>query len=345
MKKNISLLTILGAFAILLAGALITSSCEGPIGPAGADGADGIDGIDGIDGNDGTDGVAGNAVCLACHTTTIKDAITAQWAATSHGIGNYVAYAGGRYDCSKCHSHEGFVETVWTGQDTTATDIPLPTSISCKTCHSFHNSLDFENEPNSAIRQMAEVALMAEDGAVTVGFDNVESNLCMNCHQSRRNPSDDADGNAPVNVSSTHYGAHHGPQANLLNGYGGYEFGAVLSTSGTHESGADCITCHMHAGDGTVGGHTWTPGDAACSSCHTGEVPTTDVETKLHALEEALKTAGMLDAEGGILTGYRSADSVGALWNYLLIEEDRSMGVHNPAYAVALLDASITALE
>ena len=344
MKKNISIVTLLSGFALLIAGALILSSCEGPMGPAGTDGADGIDGVDGIDGSDGTDGVAGNAVCMVCHNTTVKDAITAQWAETSHGIGNYVGYAGGRNDCAKCHSHEGFVETVWTGQDTTAANIPLPQTIQCKTCHAFHNSLDFENEPNSAIRQMMDVPLMAEDGLITVGFENKESNLCMNCHQSRRNPADDTDGTALVNVSSTHYGAHHGPQANLLNGLGGYEFRLDLGTSGIHESGASCVSCHMHEGSETTGGHTWTPGVEACASCHS-TVPDSDVETLLHQLEADLVTAGFLTADGVIITGYRQADSVGALWNYLLVEEDRSLGVHNPAYAEALLTNSIEALK
>jgi len=345
MKKNISIVSLLCGFAILVAGALIMSSCEGPAGPAGADGADGQDGVAGTNGTDGTNGVDGNAVCMECHNVGVKTAIYDQWKETSHGIGNYVGYAGGRSGCAKCHSHEGFTETQWTGEDTTAANIPLPQEIRCKTCHGFHMSLDFENEPNSAIAAMADVALMAEGGEVTVGFANKESNLCMNCHQSRRNPSDDADGDAPVNVSSTHYGAHHGPQANLLNGYGGYEYRQDMSTKGTHATGADCVSCHMVEGDGTYGGHTWTPGEASCSSCHANGVPDSDVEAKLATLHEALVAAEMLDAEGGILTGYRSADSVGALWNYLLVEEDRSMGVHNPAYADALLDASIDALK
>ena len=345
MKKNISIVTLLCGFAVLIAGALILSSCEGPAGPPGLDGQDGQDGIDGTD---GTDGVAGNAVCLVCHNIAVKDAITAQWAETSHGIGNYVGYAGGRNGCAKCHSHEGFIETVWTGEDTTAANIPLPQSIRCKTCHAFHPSLDFENEPNHAIRQMMDVPLMAEDGLITVGFENKESNLCMNCHQSRRNPADDTDGTALVNVSSTHYGAHHGPQANLLNGLGGYEFRLDLGTSGIHESGADCISCHMHEGTST-GGHTWTPGEEACTSCHTDPAPVlasvAAIEALLHQLEEDLKTAGFLTADGVIVTGYRQADSVGALWNYLLVEEDRSSGVHNPAYTTALLNNSIDALK
>ncbi len=344
MKKNISIVTLLCGFAILLAGALIMSSCEGPVGPAGADGTDGTNGVDGTNGTDGTNGVAGNAVCMECHTIAIKTAVYDQWKETSHGMGYFVGYAGARSGCAKCHSHEGFVQTVWTGQDTTAADIPLPQSIRCKTCHDFHMSLDFENESNSAIRQMAAVPLMSTAGEVTVEYANKESNLCMHCHQARRAPADDTDGSAMVYVSP-HYGPHHGPQANFINGVGGYEFRQDLSATGTHLSGADCVSCHMSEGDGTDGGHTWVPGEAACSTCHANGIPDSDVETKLHSLGEALTAAGMLDEDGHAIerVSYQ-ADSVGALWNYLTIEEDASVGVHNPAYAEALLDASIAAL-
>jgi len=350
MKKIISKLLLLGGFALLFAGALFLSSCEGP---AGADGADGIDGIDGVDGTDGTNGVAGNAVCLECHTTAVKTVVTTQWAASLHGTSQTfypgspttVQYAGGRNDCAKCHSHEGFVETVWTGLDTTAVDIPIPQAVRCKTCHDFHSSLDFENEPNSAIRQTMAVELLA--GGETVEFANVESNLCMNCHQARTSPADDSDGAALVEVGE-HYGPHHGPQANFINGYGGYEFGATLSTSGTHESGSDCVSCHMHAGGTDTGEHTWVAGIESCTGCHAdavdfdinGEV--TVIEGLMHDLEAALITAEMLDANGHAIeeVSYQ-ADSVGALWNYILLEEDASSGIHNPAYAKALLNNSI----
>jgi hypothetical protein len=338
MKKKISIVTILGAFAIMIAGALIMSSCEGPAGPAGTNGTNGVDGTD------GTEGVAGNAVCLACHTLGVKNAITAQWETSAHGIGANVGYAGGRNDCAKCHSDQGFVQTVYTGGDTTAANIPLPQEIQCETCHDFHPSLDFENEPNSAIRQMADVTLMA-DPTVTVGYDNMEANLCMNCHQARRAPADDADATAMVYVSP-HYGPHHGPQANTINGVNGYEFRMDLGTTGAHTSGADCVSCHMQEGDGTVGGHTWIPGEASCTACHSDGPPDSDVEAKLTELGIALYTAGMIDADGHTIENVSyQADSVGALWNFLTLKEDASMGIHNPGYADALLDASIDALK
>ncbi len=350
MKKNISIVTLLSGFALLIAGALILSSCEGPAGPAGPAGADGVDGIDGTD---GTDGVAGNAVCLTCHTAVIKDAITTQYLNTLHatsqtfypGSPTTVSYAGGRNDCARCHSTEGFIETLWTGSDTTANDIPLPQGLKCETCHDFHESLDFENEPNHAIRTSSAVTLIA--GGEVVEFSNAESNLCMNCHQSRKNPADDSDGTAIVFVSP-HYGPHHAPQANFINGLGGYEFGGVLSTSGMHESATSCVGCHMHEGGAETGGHSWAPGIEACTGCHADATDfdvngaETEIEGLMADLAAALITAGMLDAEGHAIeeVSYQ-ADSVGALWNLLLLEEDKSHGIHNPAYAKALLNNSL----
>lgn len=362
MKKKLSMLSLLGAVAVLIVGAIALSSCEGPAGPMGPQGPageDGTDGIDGVDGTDGTDGVAGNAVCLECHTQDVKDAVTALWAASLHGTSQTfypgspttVAYAGGRVDCAKCHSAEGFIETVWTGQDTTATTIPLPTGIRCKACHDFHSSLDFENEPNSAIRTTDAVTLLTGDGPVE--FSNAESNLCMNCHQSRTNPSDDTDGTVMVKVEE-HYGPHHGPQANLLNGLGGYEFRGEVTGGSAGVGPHDCLSCHMGevVGD-TIGGHTWAASIEGCSECHGTVIEDgkAQVETLLAQLEDALFTAGMVDADGHaiesddealppVLVEYQ-ADSVGALWNYIYIEEEASHGVHNLGYTIDLLTESI----
>ncbi|MEJ2722717.1 MAG: hypothetical protein P8181_16505, partial [bacterium] len=34
-------------------------------------------------------------------------------------------------------------------------------------------------------------------------------------------------------------------------------------------------------------------------------------------------------------------DSAGAVWNYLIVHEDRSEGIHNPKYIKSLLQSSI----
>lgn len=342
---------------MLLLGAFLLGSCEGPQGPAGPQGPPGPQGPAGEDGTDGTDGVAGNVVCLACHTNAVKEAVTAEWSGSLHGTSQTyypgspttVQYAGGRNDCAMCHSHEGFVETVWTGEDTTAADILLPQPIRCETCHGFHNSLDFENEHNAAIRATDPVTLLA--GGDVVEYDNEESNLCMICHQSRNNPADDTDGTAPVFVSPR-YGPHHGPQANIINGLGGYEFGEELSVTGAHLSGADCVSCHMHEGGDETGGHTWVAGIEGCTTCHPGATDfdvngaVTEIAGLLSDLQTALNTAGMVDEDGNAIEEVTyQADSVGALWNYLLVHEDASGGIHNPAYTKALLNGSLSVFQ
>ena len=40
-----------------------------------------------------------------------------------------------------------------------------------------------------------------------------------------------------------------------------------------------------------------------------------------------------------------SADSAGAVWNYLIVEGDRSEGVHNAKYILGLLTSSIEFLN
>jgi len=347
MKKKLSMLSLLGGIAILIVGAVILSSCEGPegpMGPQGSDGTDGTDGVDGVDGTDGTDGVAGNAVCLECHTLDVKATMLAEWETSTHATGGHERY-GSMNACAKCHAHEGFVETVWTGQDTTATGIALPQKIQCKTCHDFHPSLDFENEPNSAIRTVKEVTLMMGG---TVGFTNIESNLCMNCHQARSAGPDDTDGDAQTELGRR-FGPHYGPQANFINGLLGYEFGVSLGTSGVHESGASCVACHMvEAAADTTGGHTWYPGLESCTTCHTDATDydingaLTEIEGLLADLKAAMDAAGMLDVDGEIIEEvFYGADSVGAAWNYVLVLDDQSNGIHNPAYAKVLLNNSI----
>jgi hypothetical protein len=46
-----------------------------------------------------------------------------------------------------------------------------------------------------------------------------------------------------------------------------------------------------------------------------------------------------------VVSGTRTSDEAGAIWNWLLIEEDRSWGVHSPSYMQGLLQSSIDFLN
>jgi hypothetical protein len=314
---------------------LFVASCDGP---AGLNGEDGVDGADGMDGADGT------AICVTCHNATTMEMVAEEWEESVHGMGSTVGYAGGRNGCAKCHSHEGFVETQHTGMDTTAANIPIATVIQCNTCHDFHESLDFENDGmDYALRTTSPVTLMADNSVVADVGGN--GNLCVNCHQPRRAaPEDDGTGN--FTITSSHWGPHHGPQGTFLIGFGAYEFGSAYSSSTDHTE-VGCAGCHMH-GDPT--NHTFEPQLEACQVCHTDATNfdvngvQTDIEGLLTTLGDKLKAEGMLDADGHLVTGTYTIAKSGALWNYLAVEEDRSLGVHNPKMTKEMLQASIASL-
>jgi len=45
------------------------------------------------------------------------------------------------------------------------------------------------------------------------------------------------------------------------------------------------------------------------------------------------------------LSASTSADSAGAVWNYLMAKEDRSRGIHNPRYILDLPNSSILYID
>lgn len=333
MKNTIKILSI--AF---LAGAFLMS-CEGPEGAPGTDGTDGISGVDGVD---------GNAVCLDCHNSTTQDLVAEQYYESVHAAGGAVGYAGSRNDCAKCHSNEGFLETQHTGMDTTATGFDLPTAIQCETCHDFHETLDFTDSVNVdyALRTRTAVALLMDDGATTLDFGN-NSNLCANCHQPRTDTPVDP-GTGFLEITNKRFGPHHGPQSTVVAGIKGYEVAGTVaypSSDHAHKAGA-CTQCHMNEQN-----HSMEADIDACKVCHDDITDfdynnvQTDIAAKLAILEIALDDAGLFDASGYMVPGTYGIDTVGAFYNFKTVQEDRSMGIHNPPYILALLQNSIEALQ
>lgn len=348
MSKRVNLIAVL-MMALML---LFTISCEGPDGADGVDGIngmDGADGADGMDGSDGADGAAGNLSCLGCHTQLRMDEITADYETSVHGEGAR-APRGTSASCARCHSSEGFIAFV-NAPTADQAGIPVPSRISCVTCHGNHRSL--EDDITAPLRSTAPIVAIAdESGATTFDFGNA-SNLCGTCHQSRRGydyyealDSVSIDGvmtevgAGNVGINSSHAGPHHGPQTNVLFGDGGYG----TSSEATH-SGLGCTTCHMGAEES----HTFNPEVATCntSGCHTGATDfdingkQASFDTRMAAIAEALVAAGALG--GDATEGYHPAVSIvteaqfKAFWNYMYCYEDHSHGVHNPGYISTML--------
>jgi hypothetical protein len=215
---------------------------------------------------------------------------------------------------------------------------PNASRIDCRACHEIHTTYTGDDW---ALRATAATSIEILD----VTYDGGKGNLCASCHQPASAFPAATDG--LVTVDSTHWGAHHGPVASMLMGVGAG--GGVEGSPSSHATMVEdtCVTCHM--GEGMA--HNFAPNVATCTTCHADATnfdingAQTEIETKLEEVKAALTAKGLLDAEGTIVVGDYPEAQAAALWNYLMVEEDKSMGVHNPTYANAMLDAALEALK
>jgi len=202
-------------------------------------------------------------------------------------------------------------------------------------------------------------------------------NTCMWCHRSRVDVTSyiHPDGNK---ITSTHWGPHEGPQADLFTGQGGYTFAGQSYAQSTHEQKLSCVDCHMvtMAENSNVADHSFNPSLKACLQCHSGAATfdvngfQSQVQSAMTQIETWLNAAGMLTRasaapydpltsaqlgdgnwatdqpvpgstiDGGLLT----QDQAGALYDYILVARGGASGVHNPVYVAQLLFDSYGAL-
>jgi hypothetical protein len=361
MKK----LTVLTFLSIaFISGMILMSSCtkEGPQGATGATGETGAAGEDGINGTDGTAG------CVLCHDGGTDQGMFAQvnqWEVSVHAQGGN--FERNYEDCATCHTSQGFLENLATGTGEVAIPISNPNPVNCYTCHNIHDTYT----PADLGFTTSTAPTFLQGGG---SFDIGKGNLCATCHQARTvSPMPVMDG-ADVTLTSYRFGGHHGPQANVLAGVGFMNFeGEGLGGNFHGEIITDgCVTCHMAEAYGVqAGGHTmrmnyeYHGSDAVslagCTSCH-GETDDDqdtlhqeiedlqeEVEILLGALKAALIAVDMYDDgshghAGYAVAGVQPANYAGAFLNYQMIEEDRSLGIHNPTFVVALLENTIAAI-
>jgi hypothetical protein len=312
---------------------------------------------------------ASQSSCFTCHTDQEFEFAAAQqeWANSKHGSGDNIDRNRNNRSyyssCEPCHTNEGFIAEI-TGEPATGVHF---TVISCFSCHEPHTAGTFD------LRVEGSYTLL--NGEV---FDYGKGNLCVRCHHSRQDVREYV---ADSVTLSSHWGPHHSDQGDVLIGSGGYEYdGYQYGTSphtGVLKNG--CIDCHMTGSFANkLGGHTWKVYDedlnkqllTGCNvdACHgiTGPLSSfnrtadedfdgdgetegvqDEVQGLLNDLALALVDAGLL--EGDAEHGYHpvsgrmviNADSSGALYNYEIIAEERSLGIHNTIYAVDLLRSAI----
>lgn len=337
------------------------------MGLASCEGEDGQDGIAGPVGPAGPAGPQGDGTqnCVMCHgSSQVITAKQFQWEHSVHATGGH--YDRNTTACAGCHTSQGFLERIVTDapNGATAATIEDPLPQNCYTCHQVHATY---TEADWAFTQTDPVTFW--EGGETVDLGT--ANLCVSCHQARVvSPAlpDPATGGT-VNIQTTRYGPHHGPQGMLLSGIGGYKLaGEAVYENSAHtlllanNTAGACIACHMATQSAAAsGGHTFRVtsetgvlNPTACVACHPVAADLTalmadrqaQVEAKLEELKVLLVNRGLLDGTTDLNTkGDFEGHEAGALYNYKYVQEDQSRGVHNFKYAMALLNNSIAAMQ
>ena len=358
MRFKLSFLSLL-----FMASVLSLMSCKGDQGDIGPTGSTGSTGTTGDTGPAGPQGW-GTQDCASCHTSQLIAAKQFQWEHSVHATGGH--YERNTTTCAVCHTSQGFLERAATGAQETAATIEDPLPQNCYTCHQIHTTY---TSADWAFTQPNPVTLWY--GGQTLDFG--KANICISCHQSRPiTPSlPDPTTGGTVNITSSRYGPHHGPQGVMLPGLNGYQVAGpepyqnsahtLLLANSTKNA---CIVCHMGTAQGSaVGGHSFNVSNeetgaintAACIECHAVPSETTalvdDRQAQIDALLEELRLKlvdrGLLNATSdlAIVPQDFEGHEAGALYNYKYIQEDKSGGVHNFKYAHALLVNTIAALQ
>ena len=329
------------------------------------------------------DGLAETDSCMECHSgdTTEGSAVRtaqAQYDESGHlngprmlsaytGDHMYVfhgsnaSYANGP-DCSKCHTHQGFVDFIDAGMPATWSQYDGPPGPECFTCHKPHISGDF------SLRKETNETLI--DGSTI--FNGGKGNLCVTCHKSLTASTTFLTGFSgvlPAGTASkswqTYNGTHHGPQAEFVMGANYYATPAKLYEGPSpHYSGAlpvgdTCVGCHMYAPSDTsrfsgtlqMGGHgMYLGGDVhgvdsnvigACRSCHTSYP--NDFSGLPYQVYANTNTAG---GTGSLSGGFEANSSLNARLDDIRANRDLLIGYFGTGsnfYKTALVAGNVVA--
>jgi hypothetical protein len=262
--------------------------------------------------------------------------------------------------------------------------------VYCTTCHAVTSANDphatgMPWTPGSFPLQVSpdagSVYLEKSPAAGTVTGSNAgfygPGDTCMFCHRSRVDVTNYI--GASNKLTSTHWGPHEGPQADVFTAHGGYEYPGQTYGTSTHQQKLSCVDCHMPdvASNSNVPDHAFNPQLAVCAGCHTPAPTSFDVaggqsvvQGALTDLERALNNQGWLtrsasapyapltddDAGTGEVGDGNWANDLsfpgvtltaaqaGALYNYFIVARGGAFGVHNPLYEEQLLYDSYVAV-
>ncbi|MFQ6617895.1 MAG: ammonia-forming cytochrome c nitrite reductase subunit c552 [Fidelibacterota bacterium] len=313
-------------------------------------------------------------LCGSCHTGDYHPTYD-DWSKSGHNFDPSTAIHGllltgtGPY-CAKCHEGEEAMKYL---SDPSAYSPPqsLPAAeellpLVCATCHDPH---DATNEHQ--LRTVADITLVDNAGETPVITSGGAGKLCMQCHHARRS----ATSPDQINEGYAHFGPHENPQTDMLFGESGYELvdtTFIFRSSGHNKIEETCVKCHMnmipYTGAAAVTGHEFEPTPEACAECHGSITAFTDIIAKddydgngvvepvmveVDSLLAKLKRAVIENSKSAAArdsllasfsmvgdTTISTLDQRKAAYNWFFVNSDGSHGVHNPVYAIQLLQQS-----
>jgi hypothetical protein len=315
--------------------------------------------------------------CAYCHDDDHYHVYPSQWETSGHGSGSrlYPISSGGRdrSSCTPCHNGQGFIEWVKGKEQTATEEIP----ITCATCHDPH---DATNEHQ--LRTTGAPVTLPGGDVITDGGKGKLCMNCHNSRRTLpdrilermdvgdtpephhgpqaemlttvnvltfdldlpTSPHLQATQDACVDCHMFELGSHgeHDPVTHELNTSGMHSF-AMVNQQGV-DNVASCLAsgCHSSFGD-DFGDKRYY--DDKGNADHDGDGIIEGLQHEVEGLLDTLHSVLPQDSTGEIMIMEENTDFyVGvAIYNYFLVEEDGSFGIHNPAFTVSLLQASIKA--
>ena len=272
-------------------------------------------------------------------------------------------------NCIRCHDGRGFANFAGYNRVTNTTGMNRidQVDIGCSSCHDPHG-----NSNPYSIRNVPNLADTLGTGFNYAGMGGT-GETCMSCHKSRRNNVTQL----TVAMGST-WGPHSSVEADVLLGRNAAVWpGGAAYNSSSHIFAVEnsCVTCHMGASPAVgnanrlrVGGHTFNMSNpatgydhtASCAPCHGPKTSFDDfravadydfngtvegVQAEVHGLlrhiRMALPPVGLDTIHFSLIT---TDHLERAYWNYLLILNDASFGMHNTKFSVAVLQETLRQL-
>lgn len=313
--------------------------------------------------------------CFNCHNGQM-DAMQGEWVNSIHGSGDNVDYTSrDGSDCVRCHNQEGFI--TWINTGTLLPSAGNAKAIGCFACHNPHENGDLRLRTEAPVtmadgdvfnvgranlcarcHQSRDFPTITDNFTITssrfgphhgpqgdmliasVGYEaipgfvagsntlhkDVVTNGCVGCH---------------MNYANTHEGYNVGGHSFNMLDEDGNSLAADCKTSGCHNAGTLAF--------GTAGSHgpfDFRLADTAAAKDWDDdgvkEGYQAEMEGMLDSLATLLDLQNILNPSTGLaVTGtYADGDLVGAYWNYITVEDDRSWGIHNWEYMASLVEAS-----